>query len=303
MIKTFTIAYIKAIADAIREKNGTTNKYKVSDMPAAILDIQGGSDLILLMTGSEAFNFDEETTPTAATAIPAYMFYNNQNIRNINYDTIATIGNYAFRDSKVNKIILPGCTSLGNYAFYGCGQLSGAEIDLSGCVTIGTNAFQNCNLSSAIGSIDLSSVKSIGSRAFQDSGFFKGSSNEKVLNLPLCETIGDMGFDATVTTWSNRFAEINLPAIKTMGEMIFRRGNITTIKIGENCTSISDLIFYSCHVTNLYCYATTPPTLSYNLTEDSNNINHIYVPADSVNLYKSAQYWSNLSSKIEAIPA
>lgn len=301
-IKNFTVAYIQAIADAIRAKNGLTRTYKVSEMPEAILDIQSGNDLILLMSGSDPFNFDDDTVPTAATAIPAYMFYGNQNIRNINHSGILTIGNNSFQNSKVNKITLEDATTIGNEAFKGCAQLSGSDIELPLCTSLGNNVFQNCNVSVAINLLDLSSVVSIGSRCFQDSGFFKGSSNEKTLELPACKTIADMAFDATVSTWSNRFANVRLPAIETMGEMIFRRGNITNIYLGENCSSIGDYLFYSCHVTNLYCYATTPPTLSYNLTEDNNNINHIYVPSDSVNAYKSAQYWSNLSSKIEAIP-
>lgn len=42
MVKRYEDTNIKAIADAIRTKNGTTNTYKVSEMAQAILAIQGG---------------------------------------------------------------------------------------------------------------------------------------------------------------------------------------------------------------------------------------------------------------------
>ncbi|MBO7211059.1 MAG: leucine-rich repeat protein [Methanobrevibacter sp.] len=306
-VKTFTVSYIQAIADAIRAKNGLTRSYKVSEMPEAILDIQSGNDLILLMTGSDSFNLDEDTVPTASTIIPAYMFYSNQNIRNINYDTLVTIGNAAFQNSKVNKIILPGCTSVGASAFLGCAQLSGADIDLQNCTSLGNNAFQNCNVSNPINSINLDKLLTIGDTCFQDSGFWKGSSNTAVLNLPKCTTIGARAFDATVSTWSNRFAEIHLPDVVDIGgtgstSQVFRRGYCTNLYIGEHCTNIGTGLFYSGKVNNIYIEATTPPTLRGAIGSDTSVVDHIYVPADSVDTYKAASNWSSYASKIEAIP-
>ena len=47
------------------------------------------------------------------------------------------------------------------------------------------------------------------------------------------------------------------------------------------------------------CLATTPPTLTEGSIDDG--VDYIYVPAQSVNAYKSASGWSDYSSKIRAI--
>ena len=50
-------------------------------------------------------------------------------------------------------------------------------------------------------------------------------------------------------------------------------------------------------------YATTPPALANSNAFTANNINKIYVPAASVNAYKTASNWSTFASYIEAIPS
>jgi hypothetical protein len=47
-------------------------------------------------------------------------------------------------------------------------------------------------------------------------------------------------------------------------------------------------------------YAEHPPTLEY--AEEMERVTTIYVPADSVELYKNAEGWSSLADKIVAIP-
>jgi len=78
---------------------------------------------------------------------------------------------------------------------------------------------------------------------------------------------------------------------------------LTTIDIPSGVTSIGRQAFsYIENAISITCNATTPPTL-----EDVNafvltNECPIYVPAESVDAYKAATYWSDYASRIQAIP-
>jgi len=67
-------------------------------------------------------------------------------------------------------------------------------------------------------------------------------------------------------------------------------------------TSIGNEAFDSCRsLTSVTVEATTPPTLSTDAFNSTNNC-PIYVPCDSVDTYKAASGWSTYASRIQAIP-
>ena len=77
---------------------------------------------------------------------------------------------------------------------------------------------------------------------------------------------------------------------------------LTSVTIGNSVTSIDQQAFQSCSsLASFTCLATTPPTLGTGALADTNDC-PIYVPAESVNAYKSATNWSSYSSRIQAIP-
>ena len=75
----------------------------------------------------------------------------------------------------------------------------------------------------------------------------------------------------------------------------------TTILLGSGVTSIANTAFYRQHyLTSITIRATTPPTLeSVFALSDTNNC-PIYVPAESVELYRTATNWSAYASRIQA---
>ena len=80
---------------------------------------------------------------------------------------VTSIGNYAFLDCyNLTSITIPNSvTSIGNYAFRGCSSLANVIIP-NGVKTIGNEAFYNC---SSLASITIpNSVTSIGYSAFRD---------------------------------------------------------------------------------------------------------------------------------------
>jgi hypothetical protein len=97
---------------------------------------------------------------------------------------------------------------------------------------------------------------------------------------------------------------------------------LTTINIPDNVTTINSSAFQECtslenvvigagvktikNSAFLYCYAlksvtckpTTPPTGDSNMFDGISSSAKIYVPTGSGEAYKTAQYWSDYSSKI-----
>ena len=77
--------------------------------------------------------------------------------------------------------------------------------------------------------------------------------------------------------------------------------NLTSVTIPSGVTSIGSGAFYNCTgLTSVTVLATTPPTLSGN--SDFTGSYPIYVPAASVETYKTATRWTSLASRITAIP-
>ena len=79
--------------------------------------------------------------------------------------------------------------------------------------------------------------------------------------------------------------------------------SIENIIIPDNITNIAGYAFYGCtSLVNVTVLATTPPTLGYNAFVNNASGRKIYVPAESVNTYKSANGWSTYAADIEPIP-
>ena len=109
---------LSRIAEAIRAKNGTTDKIKVSDMAATIEAIKAGGD------DKEAAIIDRSITE-----------YSN--------GSIETIGGYAFYQcSSLLSVDLPSATSIGYNAFYYCEKLT--TVDLPMATSIGAYVCSSC---------------------------------------------------------------------------------------------------------------------------------------------------------------
>ena len=92
-------------------------------------------------------------------------------------------------------------------------------------------------------------------------------------------------------------------SVTSIGEsFLFNCSGLTSCTIGSGVTSIGQTVFSYCNrLSSITVNATTPPTLGNNVFQSTNNC-PIYVPANSVNAYKSASGWSSYSSRIQAIP-
>lgn len=102
----------------------------------------------------------------------------------------------------------------------------------------------------------------------------------------------------------NLISSITIPDnITTINRRAFQNcSGLTNVTIGNGVTEIGYGAFNGCtSLTGITCLATTPPTLG-GIAFNSTNECPIYVPAESVETYKSASGWSNYASRIQAIP-
>jgi hypothetical protein len=89
--------------------------------------------------------------------------------------------------------------------------------------------------------------------------------------------------------------------VTSIGDRVFRScSNLTDVTIGSGVTSIGVMAFTFCSsLASVTVNATTPPTLGGSAFDGTAAALKIYVPAESVDAYKTA--WSAYADKIEAI--
>ena len=88
------------------------------------------------------------------------------------------------------------------------------------------------------------------------------------------------------------------------GGVFYNCIGLTSVTIGNSVTSIGIQLFNGCRILeSVTIKATNPPELTWDNDMFVNSTNcPIYVPSESVEAYKTAQYWSTYASRIQAIP-
>lgn len=101
---------------------------------------------------------------------------------------------------------------------------------------------------------------------------------------------------------TNRLISIELPNyITRIGANSLYYTGISAITLPSTVAFIGSDAFADCHSLQTFtCLATVPPSFENGATIGAASV--IYVPAESVNDYKSASGWNDYASIIEAIP-
>lgn len=122
--KLYEESSVQAIANAIRQKNGLTTTYKISEMAAAILALPTGSgetNYLPAVCNDAAAGY---TLPAGAlsgvTSIRPYTFFESH-VTSVAFPSgLTAIGDHAFTDSDITGVDLPSSvTSIGKAAFKG----------------------------------------------------------------------------------------------------------------------------------------------------------------------------------------
>ena len=205
-------------------------------------------------------------------------------------DDVTSIGNYAFRGCyDLTSVTLPhSVTTIGDAAFAGCSSLT--SIDIPNSVTsIGDTAFGTC---SSLTSIDIpSSVTSI---AFNT---FVGCTGLTSVNIPgSVTTIGSNAFSRC-----SSLTAITIPySVTTIGSSAFNEcTSLTAITIPYSVTQIGYGAFSGCP--NLTFVTNENPTpISIFSDVFSNHANAtLYVPYGSKSAYEAAPWWKDFKEIIE----
>ena len=152
---------------------------------------------------------------------------------------VTTIGDYAFNScSNLTKLSIPkSITSISNYSFYGCSSLSSITIP-TGVTFIGVGAFNNCTNLSSITIPD--SVTFIDSSAFYKTGYFNNNSNWEDNALYINKHLIYAPVNVS-GTYKIKDGTKNIAS-----EAFYVRSNLTGVIIPDSLVSIGVMAFDGC---------------------------------------------------------
>ena len=228
----------------------------------------------------------EVTIPNTVTAIKDYAFRYCWRITSITIpenSQLTSIGNSAFYEcGSLKTITIPeGVTSIGDKAFYECGITSLTIPE--GVTSIGNSAFSGCKKLTSITIPE--SVTSIGNSVFS------GCSSLTSITIPENSRLTSIGGGTFYNC--TRLTSITIPeGVTSIGDDAFYEcGSLTSITIPEGVTSIGRQAFYNCKkLGKIICRAIVPPVAGYACFHGVPWA-PVYVPAASVEAYKSHEAW------------
>ena len=209
---------------------------------------------------------------------------------NINfYSTPFYAHNLYLNGELVTEVIIPeGITTIKGLVFSYCTNITKISCPDS-VTTIGGGAFDGC---SSLASITIpDSVTEIGG------GAFNGCSSLVSITIP--GGVTEIGWGAFMYCTSLESVTIS-EGVTSIGDLVFDGcTSLTSITIPDSVTSIGEYAFYGCSsLAEVYCKPTTPPIGGNFMFYDNASGRKIYVPTESVDAYKTANYWSDYKSYI-----
>lgn len=262
-------------------------------------------------------------------SISDYAFSECKKLQTAEIKNNGNIGEFAFSICSMQTVKVANNGNIGDYAFLRCKKLQTAEIKnngnigrdaFSGCselqtVTIGQNvsgildgAFYECSSLKQITIPDAvtqlrrgtfeycSSLESVtfgaGVQALPVRVFANCSSLTSISIPNNVESIGDYAFTDCINLKSLKIGD----GVKDIGNWTFNRCySLDYISVGCKVDSIGEGAFSACYdLTKFYSYSENPPVCGNKALDDiDKDICTLYVPANSIDKYRSADQWKD----------
>ena len=251
--------------------------------------------------GQGVMIFDQEIT-----TINGYMFSHIYTLETITFpSTLKVIGDLAFWCcTNLQNVTLPeGLETLGMGAFTGCESFTSVTLPES-LTNTDENLFRNC--------ASLAEFK--GKYASEDGrcliidGVLNSFAPADLTSFTIPDGVVRVGEDS-FNGCANLTAVTIPEGVEELGNWVFWQCTaLTSIEIPASVTQIGQQCFGGCTLlSEIYCNPTTPPALElfygpWSAFEEIAEGAKIYVPAESVEAYKTAEGWSEYADMICAKP-
>lgn len=262
----------------------------------------------------------------SGTTIGNYAFSRCTSLTNINIpDSVTSIGNYAFMNcTGLNGITIPNTvTNIGDSITDSCSAPYIYFKSSTPTVTINFNNWDNiiyvneesleayrtqwtsvCNRifpypQRTGAEIIFTAVKDANNQNIFENRQYKYFENVYV-NDVLQPSSSSLTFKTNDTIRCSLYDERMIP--KYFNSYKYSNGFMKNIILPSTIERIDkETLFYTSNMVSVTILATTPPILGSYVFSDTGNI-PIYVPAESLETYKTANRWSTYASRIKAIP-
>ncbi len=232
--------------------------------------------------------------PDNLTEIGASTFRECSSLKSIELpQSVTTIGNCAFRDcSSLKSIFLPEkIRSVPYEAFYGCPDLVSVVLP-DNLKSIGDWAFYHC--------LDLREISL--PKTLERIGSYAFGSCQQLVNIEIPEGVKIIE-EQTFSSCAN-LQNVTIPETVTeiaSGAFMYC-GSIKSITLPESIVRIGLAAFHCYQLEKVICLATEPPSIIFSshgwptFGTDNEQPITIYVPAESVELYRAADEWKNYTN-------
>ena len=302
------IGYGKEMSFLARDQNAIITYTASKKLQGFLTDAFGSASMVAheFSNGEGKIVFDRELTSIGDKA-----FYECVSLTSITLpNSVTSIGDSAFHAcSWLTSIMIPnGVTSIGEGAFSVCRRLTSINIP-NGVTSIEARVFSGCSFTSitipnnvtSIGDAAFASCSSLNSIIIPNSVTSIGESAFAGCNSLNSVTIGNgvTSIGRSTFSYCRSLTSITIPDnVTSVGnEAFYECNSLNAVTIGNSVTSIGRGAFYYCSkLTSIRCYAVSPPKCELNSFATVSKTIPVYVPAQSVSLYKAEYGWADFTN-------